>query len=77
MKKVFILIVSLLLLSMTACSSQGDNQTTEGSSDEKQEADNMNTAQQEQISDTEGEEMASDKKLIMKINGEEVNVSYL
>ena len=35
MKKVFILIVSLLLLSVTACSSQGDNRTIEESSDEK------------------------------------------
>ena len=45
-------------------------------SDEKQEADNTETIQKEQISDTKGEEMAYDKKMILKIDGEIVPVEW-
>lgn len=42
----------------------------------QQEANDNETVQQEQISDTEGEEVTTDRKLILKIDGETVPVEW-
>ena len=61
-------LTSLMIMLLSGCGASG--------SDEKQEADNTDTAQQEQISDTEGEEVTTDRKLILKIDGETVPVEW-
>lgn len=70
MKRMTALILLLLMLFVlfSGCGASG--------SDEQQDADKTETIQQEQISDTEGEEMTVEKTLIMKIDGETVPVEW-
>ena len=58
----------MLIVLLSGCGVSG--------SEEKQKADNTDTAQQEQISDTEGEEVTTYRKLILKIDGETVPVEW-
>ena len=62
------LLLIMMLVIICACSVSGP--------DEQQEANNTEIVQQEQINDTEGEEVTTDRKLILKIDGETVPVEW-
>ena len=70
MKKITALALLLIMLTVIICACGVSG------SDEQQEANNTESVQQAQISDTEGEEVTTDKKLILKINGETVPVEW-
>ena len=70
MKKITALALLLIMLTVIICA------CGVSVADEQQEANNTEAVQQEQMSDTEGEEVTTDRKLILKIDGETVPVEW-
>ena len=70
MKKITALALLLIMLTVIICA------CGVSVADKQQEANDAEPVQQEQINDTEGEEVTTDRKLILKIDGETVPVEW-